>query len=195
MIVRKSICICKIFLIGFAYFSIYLSSVFAEETGIRTKIQSFAHNGFEPEIYGIRIDGAVSKESIIKRFGNPLKAMSKEEPDLREPGIINEILNYEYQGLIIKMERPTYSSTYWISEIILISSDYNLKYGLKIGQSKSVFLRQLGNHEKGNGKSLIYNVDIYATIGDIDFAQHATVTIEFNEREKAEKISWYYFAD
>jgi hypothetical protein len=184
----------KLLLIVFVCY--LLSGTVAAKTILWTKIQHFADNGFEPKIEGLRVDGGISKNDIIKRFGKPLKDSSIKtkgsDPD--------EILTWEYKGLTIILYRPMDSSEgtdyYWISKIMLTNPDYSLKYGLKIGEPRSAFLKQLGNPGQEIGRLLIYNTDNYSPISEnVSFAGHIQVSIEFDKEDKAKKIIWGYSWD
>ncbi len=185
----------RLLLIGFVYCHVilFVSTGFAGGTNIQTNIQSFAGNGFEPEIYGIRADGGVSTESILKKFGKPPNASKIIKLD-REPDVKNEFLTWEYPGLIIIMYRPIDSNSnyYWISEIKLSSPDYSLKYGLKIGSTKEDFLKQLEKPHEKTAKSIIFTAENYTKLNDVLFHGNVIVTIEFDQGNQAKEITWNY---
>ncbi|MDP2754824.1 MAG: hypothetical protein Q8P40_10615 [Nitrospirota bacterium] len=188
--------------IGFVFFLICMVelSVFATETAnVWTKIQIFADNGFDPGISGhsLRDGGKVTKDTLIKRFGQPLRTTYRKERDTQEPEIMNEIITLEYPGLFITISKSDYDQKpyFWIKEIILTSPDYPLKYGLRIGRPVSAFLSELGDPIEKRGKSLIYSAKNVATFNGIDFASCIDVVIELDEKDQAKKITWKYWAD
>ncbi len=185
----------NLLLIGFVFCLGYVIGfdAIAEETRGWTKIQIFADNGFEPKIEGLKVEGGISKNDIIKRLGKPLKDSSTKTKG-SDP---NEILTLEYKGLTIILNRPVDSGSgpdyYWILKIILTSPNHALKYGLKIGQSRQAFLKELGNPDKQINGSFIYSVDNYAPIADnVSYAGHIQISIEFDKEDKARKIVWEY---
>lgn len=201
IVLRKGFRLRNLLLIWFLFCLVYVVGSDAsakEKTRTWTKIQSFADNGFEPKIEGLRVEGGISKNDIIRRFGKPLYYTSIHALD-KDPSVINEILTWEYNGLTIILNGPKDSSDlssepdhYWITKIILTSPDYSLKYGLKVDQTKQAFLKELGKPDKKIDEIFIYSVTNYATIGGVDFVGYIQVSIEFDKEDKARKISWEY---
>ena len=167
---------------------------FADE---RTKLEIFADNGFQPGIPGLRVEGGVSKDNIVKRFGLPLNTISKKVMNSREPGLEELIITWEYPGMVIKTSTPLIGkkSNTWIVEIILTSSNYVLKYCLGIGKPRSEFLTVLGKPDKETTSSIKYSAENFATVGDVEFHGLISISIEFDESDKAKKIVWGYGAD
>ena len=206
--IRHSYKMPKIIIISLFFFAsfvfslvIAVSPVFPLETASNwTKTQFFADNMFEPEIpgAGLREGGQVTKENLIDRFGQPLKIISRKEADHREPKVTNEILTLEYAGLTITIAKPDFEKKpiFWIDEIVVTSSDYHLKYGLRIGQPKNSFLRELGKPLKDETKSIFYFVkNVVMVKKSFGFESNINIIIEFDEKDQARKIVWESFAD
>lgn len=204
IVLGKSFRLWNLLLIWFLFCLVYVIGSDAsakEKTRPWTKIQIFADNGFEPKIEGLRVEGAVLKDDIIKRFGKPLHYTSIHALD-RDPSVINDILTWEYNGLTIILNGPkdlsdlsSEADQYWISKIILTSPDYSLKYALKIDQTRQAFLKELGKPDQEIDGIFIYEVTNYATIGGVDFAGHIKVWVEFDKNGKARKIIWEHYGD
>lgn len=162
---------------------------------IRTNIEIFANDGFEPGIPGHRVLGK-ERKNVIQRFGKPRKSLVKREPDSREPGLINELFTWEYPGLTIKMVSPlTSTQGTWISEIVLTNPKHRLKYSLGIGKPRSDFITALGKPSKETRETLNYSTDYYITLNKVSFHSGIEVMIEFDNSDKAKKITWSYGAD
>ncbi len=178
---------------------VMISDVTVANATSLSKLQRFAENGFDPKIEGLRIDGGILKNDLKRRFGEPLRESIKKEPDIREPGVILEFLTLEYPGLTIVISRPinqtSTSDEYWISEIILSNPAFTLKYGMKVGQPKHIFLKHLGIPDEDADSIIRYSTDNYTTINNVNFAGHVQISIEFDDKKNVKKIRWKYIAD
>jgi hypothetical protein len=169
-------------------------SVAAEKTSKKTKVESFARYGFEPEIPGVQADGKVLMDDVLKRFGEDVRTKYETGPDGREPQVINELATLEYPGLTIRVWRNDHmpERRYKISAIMLTSPEYRLKYGLRVGQPKTAFLKVLGapndlespKNYKDNGVLLAYEAGV-------DPDEKVVVRIEFDQNDLATKITWF----
>ena len=169
-------------------------SVAAEKTSKKTKVESFARYGFEPEIPGLQADGKVLLDNVVTRFGPPLKTSTEVGQDRDDPSVKSEMTTLEYLGLIIKLWRNDRApkGQYELSTIMLTSPQYQLKYGLRIGQPKAAFLKVLGapNHPESPKNYKDEGQPLYYAVGtDPDEKVH--VGILFDHNNIATQISWY----
>lgn len=146
----------------------------------RPGLVDFAFDGFEPSI-GHGEGKAIEK--IYYRFGQARHVEVRLEPDDREPGVTNEVKTWHYDGLEIITSGSVLTLGRWIDKITLTSPKYKLKFGLSIGARREDFLAKLGRPSNEGPKAMGY------------WAQHTVVNIWFDEEDRAEKITWEYFAD
>jgi len=171
-----------------------LSSKVVEEN-----FRQFADNGFEPSIPGLRVEGAIEKENIIKRFGAPLQKKIWKEPDPREPMVVEEFASWEYAGLTITTVTPLPGKHTWIKDITLTSPDYALKYGLHVGMHVSKFIKTIGKpndpYRPRKDEVLYYYLENSANMGGIMFLGHIHITLESDKNGAVRKIVWSYLSD
>jgi hypothetical protein len=168
----------------------------AAEQKNNVRLEEFAKNGFHQEIPGL-YEGTVALDSVLERFGKPLKTTTKKVPS-SEPKVDSEILVLEYSGLAITLWRPDVAlSSYVVSEIKLTSSQYPLKYGLRTGLSRPAFLKQLGppnapiEHYKEG--ALAYLVEISQGAGK--YGNFVLIEIDFDQKDRAREITWAQIVD
>ena len=150
----------------------------------KTEVAAFVNIGFEPGIPGLLGNCGVSQDSILTRFGQPVKTSKKQKT--REPaGVALEYLSFEYSGLIIELARRLDSQETWITSIELSNPTYLLKYGLRVGQAKSAFTKVLGApyYEDVANQFISYEARAKGYPPN-------QVTIRFDQDDRAKEITW-----
>jgi hypothetical protein len=160
----------------------------------RPDLIAFALDGFDPGINrSIGEDDAAKK--ILQRFGKPRQMKSRQEASKREPGGINDINTWHYDGLeIITLGWVGYSEQ-WVEKITLTSPNFKLKFGLKIGSPKSAFTKLLGQPWREEPGLVQYWATYYESREGVAFVSHPYLDIEFDAENRAKKITWRFGSD
>ena len=146
----------------------------------RRDLIAFAVDGFDP---GIRMTGDDATETLLKRFGQPLKVDKRSGPDSREPWVITEVEIWHYDGLQIAISGDLGFKKRWIPHITLTSPEYKLKFGLAIGSPKDAFIERLGPpHSSYSDAERFSYVGTDLDVYDLD--------IYFDKSGNANKIVW-----
>ncbi len=182
----------QIYLYSLLYFVLLAADVTYDSE--RPDLVAFAFDGFEPGIATL-ISKGDAREKILQRFGQPRTVETQTEPD-REPGIVNEVETWRYEGLEIITSRPTYGSRRWLKRITLTSPSYKLKFGLSIGSPKEAFIKRLGPPNPWRSKPNVfeYPTAYYGAEGSVAVGGSLSLYIYFDKRNRAEKIVWRYGA-
>lgn len=156
---------------------------FAKEQTNNTPLTSFVRDGFDPGVSGTDVDGKVSIDDVIRRFGTPASTKQKALNGVDE-------FTLQYDGLLLTLVRNLeFDKKFWLLPD-LTNHDYKLKYGLGIGQTKAAFLNILGlpNDPDAEAQILDYK-DRYK-----DEGQPLSCTVVVGEHEQGLIVSIYFDA-
>jgi len=150
-------------------------------------VNEFIRNGFLPTI-PISNNKEDMKKILVARFGSIISMKTEVVSDKRRHRLKNEESYFTFDGIVIKTVRPIADGLWtWITHIRLTSSKYKLKFGLNIGSSKKNFIKNLGVSWASKNKQILSYSTTNVSTGD--------VVIEFNQMDKAKKITWDFYAD
>lgn len=148
-----------------------------------------------------RVDGDISRAYIVRKLGRPLALKRWQEPDSREPGVINTEHRWTYQGLRLWTSSPQGmlgSPATWLVRVEIDDGRYRLCRGLRVGQPLASFVRLLGEAEASsppNDDKVVYDAQAFASVRGISFAGQATIVLQVDPQGMVKAITWEYWAD
>ena len=144
--------------------------------------------------------GVVYPPIFREQFGIPLRS-EKGESGTRDPTyrVVRETLYYD--GLEVTIARGVDSAPSdwtWLERVYVTDSKYELRTGLRIGDTLELFLERLKphlNYRKPGSNRVSFYSGGYGEPGGVTHAAHATVTLHLDENEVVQSVAIEYWAD
>lgn len=154
-----------------------------------------------PEVPGYPTQPTTNRGFVREHFGKPSSLRAWSAPDGREPGVRVRFTEWQYLGLRIVTATFDTNPTgpIWIESVDVTHPRYRLQCGLHIGSSRRVVTRMLGWPYSDTDPESVSRYE-YAWTKErrakgVNYAWHATITIDFDANGVARRIFLRYYAD
>ena len=144
--------------------------------------------------------GVVYPPIFREQFGIPVRS-EKSESGTRDPTYraVRETLYYDGLELTIARGVDSAPSDWtWLERVYITDSKYELRTGLRIGDTLELFLERLKphlDHRKPGSNQVSFYSGGYGEPGGVTHAAHATVTLLVDEKEMVQSVAIDYWAD
>jgi hypothetical protein len=144
---------------------------------LQAKIDEFINEG--PDF----LDKTIYKtnDEIIKKLGNPMNIKETKVKNIHDPEVIDTVYELFYDGLYIKNYTAIAKDKGWIEHISITKNNYNLKYGINIGNDRNHIESILGKPPETKDDVWIYtDSDGYADTVKFYFKNDTVTKIEWD---------------
>jgi len=162
-------------------------------------LNQFAIKMFDPGLIHHTAMGK-GQEDLIRLFGEPTTSKRWEEPDDREPGLINDMEHWEYPGIKVTLSSPRLryknERRWWIDSVEVTDKRYLLQGDLRIGVSEKRYRAVLGEPYFQKKNVLMYSIEV-KQVYKTNVGLYASVDIEIhlNSQGISERIIWRISGD
>ena len=151
------------------------------------RLLALLRDPFDPPIQW-SVPGGDALEKVEKRFGSPLRRAERVATSPRDPTVTFAYVTLEYDGLRFEFFGPPAEDARQIGSVELRSSSYLLKFGLRIGATRTQIGEALRVEMPPRGVPYIASKSYSVPAGDFRAAVFPKITVLFDDSDRVEQM-------